>query len=163
MGFGDGGGRVSKSVFGEESNGVLFPQPHSHVFGVKTTVPAAWCLFHLLTHPDFRRKSCDQGLGAGKNQALGATLLAMTYQDPVLNKGVGNQTAELAPLPGKPQTVQHHLLVEHSLRAIVGPFQRINQCFLFGSDLSCLHVLPASGSLQLANQGACRVLSKLSP
>ena len=55
------------------------------------------------------------------------------------------RTAELAPLQGEPQTVQHHLLVEHSLRAIVGPFPRINRC------VSCsARAYPASRSYRPA-------------
>ena len=42
------------------------------------------CLIHWLTHPDFRRHSCDKGLEAVKIQPWGATMLAMHCQDLVL-------------------------------------------------------------------------------
>ena len=60
-------------------------QPQSHVLGVKTTVSGTRCLIHWLTHPYHRRKSCDKGLEAVKNQPCSATMLAMIYQDLVLN------------------------------------------------------------------------------
>ena len=44
------------------------------------------CLIHWLTHPDFLRKSCDKGLEAVTKQPLGATMMAKTYQDQVLNQ-----------------------------------------------------------------------------
>ena len=44
------------------------------------------CLIHWLTHPDFRRKSCDKGLEAVTKQPRGATMMAMTYQDQVRNQ-----------------------------------------------------------------------------
>jgi hypothetical protein len=47
------------------------------------------CLIHWLTHPDFRRKSCEKGLEAVTKQPQDATMMAMTYQDQVLNKGAG--------------------------------------------------------------------------
>ena len=56
------------------------------------------------------------------------------------------RTADLAPFPGEPQTVQHHRRIEHSLRAVVGPFPKIIRYFLFGRALSGLQVLPARGS-----------------
>ena len=64
----------------------MFSRPHSHVFSVKSSFSGAWCLIHWLTHPVFRRHSCDKGLGAVKIQPWGATILAMHCKDPVLNQ-----------------------------------------------------------------------------
>ena len=41
------------------------------------------CLIHLSTH---HCKSCDKGLEAVTKQPQGATMMAMTYQDQVLNQ-----------------------------------------------------------------------------
>jgi hypothetical protein len=71
---------------------LVFSRPHSHVLGVNTAVSGFRCVIHWLTHPDFQRKSCDKGLGAVSNQPPGSTLMAMTYQDQVLNKGAGKMT-----------------------------------------------------------------------
>ena len=65
---------------------LLFSRPHLHVFSVKSSFSGAWCLIHWLTHPVFRRHSCDKGLGAVKIQPWGATILAMHSKDPVLNQ-----------------------------------------------------------------------------
>ena len=46
------------------------------------------------------------------------------------------RTADLAPFLGEPQTGQHHLRIEHSLRAVVVPFPKITRYFLFGRALS---------------------------
>ena len=69
------------------------------------------------------------------------------------------RTADLAHFPWEPQTVQHHLRIEHSLSSCRRPVPKNILYFLFGWALSCLQVLLARGSLRLANQGACRVLS----
>ena len=65
---------------------VLISRPRSHVLRVKTPVSGSRCLIHWLTHPDFRRKSCDKGLEAVTKQPRGATMMAMTYQDQVRNQ-----------------------------------------------------------------------------
>ena len=64
----------------------LFSRPQSRVLGVKTPVSGSMCLIHWLTHPDIRRKSCDKGLDVVTKQPRGATMMAMTYQDQVLNQ-----------------------------------------------------------------------------
>ena len=87
LGVGEGG---FLSQFWRGVEWLLFSQPQSHgVLGVKTTVSGARCLIHWLTHPYIQRKSCDKGLEAVKNQPCSATMLAMTYEDQVLNKGAG--------------------------------------------------------------------------
>ena len=77
------------SQFLMRSRVVSVSRPHLHVFSVKSSFSGAWCLIHWLTHPVFRRHSCDKGLRAVKIQPWGATILAMTYQDQVQNKGAG--------------------------------------------------------------------------
>ena len=63
-----------------------FTGPQSHVLRVKTPVSGSMCLIHWLTHPDFWRKSCDKGLDVVTKHSRGATMMAKTYQDQVLNQ-----------------------------------------------------------------------------
>jgi hypothetical protein len=81
------GGLLSQFLWG--MLWILFSRPHLHVLGLKTPVSGSMCLIHWLPHPDFLRKSCDKGLEAVTKQPLGTTMMAMTYQDQVLNKGAG--------------------------------------------------------------------------
>jgi hypothetical protein len=66
----------------------VFKTPFARV-GAQKPVSDSMCLIHWLPHPDFLRKSCDKGLEAVTKQPLGTTMMAMTYQDQVLNKGAG--------------------------------------------------------------------------
>ena len=64
------------------------------------------------------------------------------------------RTTDLAPFPGEPQIVQHHLCIKHSLQAVVGPLPKITWYFLFSLALSGLQVL--QGQLfHLAKQNTC--------
>ena len=51
--------------------------------------------------------------------------------------------ADLAPFRGEPQTVQHHLRIEHSLSIGRRPAPKNNRYFLFGRALSGLQALLA--------------------
>jgi hypothetical protein len=66
---------------------LVLKAPFAHVGGqIPRPVSGCKCLIHWLTHPDFRRKSCDEGLEAVPKQPRGATMMALTYQDQVLNQ-----------------------------------------------------------------------------
>jgi hypothetical protein len=60
-----------------------------HISSGKPAVSGSRCLIHWSNRPDFRRKGCDKGLEAVTKQPRGATMMVMTYQDQVLNKGAG--------------------------------------------------------------------------